>query len=124
MTARDRRNTTKIFVYGTLKRGQCRAHVLTGQRFVRTVATAATYRMYDTGSYPALVEADDGIAIEGELWEVDQRCLQQLDSIEGTPDLYQRRPVVFSDPSIDDAQTYIYCQSVTGLVDCGSRWPI
>ena len=122
MAANDRPNTTKIFIYGTLKRGQCRAHVLDGQRFLRTAVTVPAYRMYDTGSYPAMVEDDNGVAIEGELWEVDEHCLQQLDSIEGTPHLYQRRTVVLSDPEIDDAQTYIYCQSVTGLVDCGSRW--
>ena len=114
---------TRIFVYGTLKRGGCRSHVLQGQRLLGPARTTAKYRVYDTGSYPALVKADDdGIEIEGELWEVDEACLEVLDSIEGIPTLYDRQPVELQYPAADDNQTYIYCQSVSDMPDCGSRW--
>ena len=113
---------TRIFVYGTLKRGCCRSQVLKNQRFLGPARTAAKYRMYDTGSYPALIEAEDGIEIEGELWEVDEACLRVLDAIEDVPTLYIRQPVDLQSPEAGDSQTYIYRQNVSGMPACGSRW--
>ena len=112
----------KIFLYGTLKRGGCRSHVMRGQRFIGDARTVARYRMYNTGSYPALVEDDDGLEVEGEVWEVDGDCLRILDAIEAVPDLYERRPVSLSTPSMDGVETYIYQRSLESLPDCGGRW--
>jgi gamma-glutamylcyclotransferase (GGCT)/AIG2-like uncharacterized protein YtfP len=112
----------RIFVYGTLKRGGCRSHVLRDQRFLGEATTVATYRMYDTGSYPALVEDEDGRQVEGEVWEVDDDCLRVLDAIECVPDLYGRKPVALADSSTDGVETYIYRKSVDGMPDCGGRW--
>jgi gamma-glutamylcyclotransferase (GGCT)/AIG2-like uncharacterized protein YtfP/lysophospholipase L1-like esterase len=113
----------KLFVYGTLKRGECRSHVLREQTFLGDVRTAPGYRLYDTGSYPALVEDREGQAIEGELWEVDDPCLKIIDAIEGVPHLYRRQPLSLDAARRDDdVQTYIYQQSTDGLQDCGSRW--
>ena len=112
----------RVFVYGTLKRGCCRSHVLRDQQFLGQARTTAKYRLYDTGSYPALVYADEGIEIEGELWDVDDACLRVLDAIEGVPTLYRRQPVALQLPPAESAVTYIYLQSVTGMPDCGSRW--
>jgi gamma-glutamylcyclotransferase (GGCT)/AIG2-like uncharacterized protein YtfP/lysophospholipase L1-like esterase len=111
-----------IFFYGTLKRGGCRSHVLRGQRFAGEAKTVAKYRMYNTGSYPALVEDEDGLEVEGEVWEVDDECLQVVDAIEAVPDLYERKPVSLTGPGMDGVETYIYRRSVDGLPDCGGRW--
>ena len=58
-----------LFVYGTLKRGHCRARMLDGQRFIGGVQTKPIYRLVNCGKYPGLIRADtaDGRAIEGEL---------------------------------------------------------
>ena len=40
-----------VFVYGTLKRGHQRNHVLAAQTFIGPATTAADYRMYDMGDY-------------------------------------------------------------------------
>jgi gamma-glutamylcyclotransferase (GGCT)/AIG2-like uncharacterized protein YtfP/lysophospholipase L1-like esterase len=112
----------RIFLYGTLKRSGCRSHVMRGQRFVGEARTVAKYRMYNTGSYPALVEDEDGLEVDGEVWEVDDECLRVLDAIEAVPDLYERRPVSLTDSGMDGVETYIYRRSVDGLPDCGSRW--
>ena len=77
--------------------------------------------MYNTGSYPALVEDEDGCEVEGEVWEVDNECLRVLDAIEAVPDLYERKPVSLTDPGMGGVETYIYRQSVDGLPDCGGR---
>jgi len=112
----------QIFVYGTLKQGGCRAQVLSGQRFVGKATTVPKYRLYNTGSYPALVEDENGFEVEGEVWEVDDDCLRVLDVIEAVPHLYERKPVSLAEPSMDAVETYIYRQSVDGLPDCGGRW--
>jgi gamma-glutamylcyclotransferase (GGCT)/AIG2-like uncharacterized protein YtfP/lysophospholipase L1-like esterase len=113
----------KLFVYGTLKRGECRSHVLRSQTFLGEVLTAARYRLFDTGSYPALVEDADGLAIEGELWEVDESCLKMLDAIEGVPDLYRRQSMTLDKHcAVGEVQTYIYQRSTVGMRDCGTRW--
>jgi gamma-glutamylcyclotransferase (GGCT)/AIG2-like uncharacterized protein YtfP len=112
----------KIFVYGTLKRGGCRAHHLKGQTFLGMARTAPRYRMYNTGSYPALVDDAAGLEVEGELWDVDEACMKLLDEVEWVPTIYRRDPVCLVEPPISDAQTYIYQKSVAGLTDCGSCW--
>ncbi len=129
-----------IFIYGTLKRGQKRAAVLEGQQFLGEVVTAPFYRLFDTGSYPALVECSGGVEtdasggpVEGELWRVDDACLAELDRIECVPDLYRRGPVAIAEVVGADAdshfeaseqvETYFYQRSTEGLRDCGRCWP-
>lgn len=112
----------KVFVYGTLKREHCRSHALKGQRFVGKARTVARYRLYDTGAYPAMIEDENGLEIDGEVWEVDAECLQALDLIESTPDRYERGSVTLASPAIDGVQTYIYQRSVAGMPECGPNW--
>ena len=114
----------KLFVYGTLKRGHSRAGAMNGQRFLGNAQTAPHYRMFDCGQYPGLFEADDGVSIEGELWEVDQACLDVLDELEGTSsNLFQRGTVELKPPHENDqAVAYFYLGSTSRLSDCGSCW--
>jgi gamma-glutamylaminecyclotransferase len=113
-----------LFVYGTLKRGDCRHSVLAGQTFQGQARTAPRYRMYNVGSYPALVETPDGLAIEGELWQVDATCLARLDEVEGVAEgLYQRRAIQLAEPFTDvSAQSYFFLKNTAGLADCGPCW--
>ncbi len=117
---------TLLFVYGTLKRGEVRASLLAGQQYLGQVKTTAAYRLFNTGDYPALVEAEPlslpGRSIHGELWQVDTACLARLDIEEGVDDgLYERREIVLSDGTAR-AMTYLYRQPTEGLEDCGDTW--
>lgn len=117
---------TTLFIYGTLKRGDVRAPLLAGQRYLGEAATAPRYRLFNTGDYPALVEAKPlglaGVSILGELWDVDDTCLARLDIEEGVDEgLYARR-VIELDGGEAGAQTYVYLRPVTGMADCGERW--
>lgn len=116
--------TTTLFFYGTLKRGLCRSHALDGQRFLGEARTQPKYRMFNLGSYPGMVEAAEGVSIDGELWEVDAECLRRLDVIEGVAfGQYERRTVRLLAPhDTTTAQTYIYLRSTAGCPDCGTRW--
>jgi gamma-glutamylcyclotransferase (GGCT)/AIG2-like uncharacterized protein YtfP len=76
-----------IFVYGTLKRGQCREKYW--PRAPLSVETAFTRgRLYDLGPYPAMTAGHD--LIRGELWHLRPEdlgaTLETLDSIEGCVD--------------------------------------
>lgn len=113
-----------VFVYGTLMRGGCRHSVLSNEEFVAELETLPQYRLYDCGSYPGLVRADDGVSIEGEVWRVSQACLRQLDSIEGVDDgLYERRPVALATmPANETVEAYFYLKDVSILKDAGTHW--
>jgi gamma-glutamylaminecyclotransferase len=115
---------TRLFVYGTLKRGGCREFAMAGQRFLVTARTYPAYRLYHCGDYPALVRDANGVSIEGELWEVDGSCLSKLDDIEGVAmRLYERAPISLLPPHDGEpVESYFYLRSVTGLRDCGPRW--
>lgn len=116
-------STSRLLVYGTLKRGYSRHRYLRGQRFLGVAWTVPGYRLYDGGSYPALVRDQlDGV-VEGELWEVDKRCLEILDQVEGAPDLYERAMIELDVPAGATVETYLYRQSVAGWEDIGSAWP-
>ena len=79
----------KLFVYGTLCAGQPAHHLLRGARLVAQARTEPRYRLVDMGGYPALVPGGT-IAVRGEIYEVDERLLPELDAYEDVPELYQR----------------------------------
>ena len=119
---------TLLFIYGTLKRGQSRAFAMAGQRFLGEARTAPRYRMVRCrDAYPGLIDVENdrktaGLAIEGELWQVDDDCLATLDYIEGVEvGLFTRRPVDVQDVS-GPVYAYFFNGDVTDLPDCGTRW--
>jgi gamma-glutamylaminecyclotransferase len=114
----------RLFVYGTLKRGEPRHRYLSGQTFIAPARTRPVYRLFNLGEYPGLVRRADGLAIEGELWEVDEACLRRLDQVEGCDEgLYCRSPVELAPPHHGSAAvTYLYQKNVDGLAECGTRW--
>src|SRR5438093_614153 len=111
--------TVTLFVYGTLRRGQANHHLLHGQQFLGTARTAPRYRLYDTGAYTCLVDAEtNGRAIEGELWQTDVRLLPVLDGLEEAPEVFERRPVVVEGTD-GPVVAYFYCGPVDGLDERG-----
>jgi gamma-glutamylcyclotransferase (GGCT)/AIG2-like uncharacterized protein YtfP len=114
----------QIFVYGSLKRGYRLHHLLQGQPFLGTASTCPLYRLHDLGEYPGLVASASGVSVRGEVYEVDDGCLQQLDAAEGVDEgLYVRGPVqltgLFADRTI---HAWFYGGSVHGCQDCGTEW--
>jgi gamma-glutamylcyclotransferase (GGCT)/AIG2-like uncharacterized protein YtfP len=110
-----------VFVYGTLKRGQCREHCWPTPP--RKIAAAWTLgRLYTRADYPALISGCDRVL--GELWLYNANELPQvlrtLDEVEqtnqpGLEDLYRRVVVdVFSttDESLGKAFTYHYAMDL------------
>lgn len=122
----QKRNLTRIFVYGSLKQGYALHFLLTNQLYLGEASTAAEYRLLDCGHYPALIKAEGmGLPVNGELYDVDAHCLAQLDEAEGISEgLYERGSVILQPPHHQTlVLAYFYLQSTTGLKDCGTQWP-
>lgn len=111
---------TRVFVYGTLKRG-CENHRwIDSQRFVGVSKTKPVYRLYDLGGYPGMVKAKNGVAVEGELWDVNPASLSRLDVLEDVVGgEYERAPIELES---GQAEGYLYLRSIDGCRDCGTSW--
>lgn len=113
-----------LFVYGTLQSGLSRSSYLADQKFIRKALTTPGYQLFDLGSYPGMIESSDGDCIPGELYEVDELCLEMLDNVEAVDEgLYRRSNVSLQSP-LDgtSALTYLYLQSTEGRRRI-SQWP-
>ena len=86
----------RVFVYGTLKSGgEIRGLNQFGEG-ASIVGKAKTqypdYEMSDLGAFPG-VFLNGKFHIQGEVWEVSDEVMEQLDAIEGYPDFYNKQIV-------------------------------
>lgn len=117
---------THVFVYGTLKRGGSNHAFLAGQKFLGEARTQPGFTLYSLGDFPAMVRAPgDREGVTGELWAVDDVCLDELDRLEGLDEgLYERVDVLLTPPAmVPSAQTYLYLRPHHGLPPVGATWP-
>jgi gamma-glutamylcyclotransferase (GGCT)/AIG2-like uncharacterized protein YtfP len=88
---------TRVFVYGTLKRGYSNHVLLHDSKLVCERAfTADRFAMIDVG-FPVILQPEDGrpaAQVLGEVYAVNERILQRLDQLEGNGRMYQRSEVV------------------------------
>ena len=138
--SRPMSDVNSVFVYGTLKCGQCRADCWPCEPLgVEPASTSGA--LYDLGPYPALLTGPDRVV--GEIWtfaaaDMDE-TLAVLDQIEcygqGGVDLYLRRivPCGVGLGQADTVRAYCYFladadsvvpdQRVTAGTDGYCRWP-
>lgn len=85
----------KVFVYGTLKKGNSIRGLdqFAGAEFVGSATTTeGCFDMVSLGAFPAvLLNGDQNIS--GEVWQVDEHVFEMLDHIEGYPTFYNRKLV-------------------------------
>ena len=118
---------TRIFVYGTLKRGHRSNHFLAGQRFLGAARTTSGYTLYSMGDYPGMVRSTDvRHHVVGEVWEVDAVCLGKLNELEGLSEgLYERASVQLAPPfDAQPVETYLFLRSVAGRPALGAEFRI
>lgn len=114
---------TVLFVYGTLKRGERNYFRLADQEFLGTVTTAAKYRVIDLGPHPGLIrDATSGLAVHGELFAVDARCLTELDAFEEVPGPFVRERIEV--PGRGEVWAYYMNTPVPEGAKTGDRWPL
>jgi gamma-glutamylcyclotransferase (GGCT)/AIG2-like uncharacterized protein YtfP len=94
-----------------------------GAKCLRNTRTAARYVLFRPllADYPCLVEDEKrGVAVEGELWEVPEKCLATLDELEGAPRLFQRRFITREDGQ--QVQAHLMPAKPWFARRLGSRW--
>lgn len=92
-------STIKVFVYGTLKRNQPNHYWFSKPncgyaQFASTGKTLTKFPLVVATRYniPFLLNKPGcGNNITGEVFEVDARMLENLDDLEGYPDIYDRQ---------------------------------
>jgi gamma-glutamylaminecyclotransferase len=115
---------TILFFYGTLKSGESNNHMLAGQEFIRAAETVPIYRLFGLGWHPGLIlDRDDGLAVKGELWAVDEKALAILDEYEGVPHWFRRDDIAIAD-LVGNVQAYFFNGTVPEDAPSGDRWPL
>jgi gamma-glutamylcyclotransferase (GGCT)/AIG2-like uncharacterized protein YtfP len=110
----------RVFVYGTLRRGQANHSWLAGAHWLGEASLRGAV-LHDLGPFPMAVPGD-GLVL-GELYGVDAATLARLDRLEGHPRLYERRWLVLE----DGREAWVYLgrprqvRFVPALPD--GRWP-
>jgi gamma-glutamylcyclotransferase (GGCT)/AIG2-like uncharacterized protein YtfP len=118
---------TRVFVYGTLKRGCGNHHLIASQQFIGPARTPAGFTLFSLGDYPGMVRAPgDTAGVSGELWTVDAGCLLRLDKLEGVAEgLYERVAITLAPPFADQpAETYLYLHDLGGRKPLGPEWSV
>ena len=97
--------------------------------------------MVQVSGYPALVppkEGEEGSAVKGELYEVDDDCMAELDKVEGVAqNIFKRQnlqlqshvPVmlptdatIFNKLEEGEVVAYVYCKPASHAKDVGCFW--
>lgn len=88
---------TKVFVYGTLKKGFCNHYLL--KRYKGKPAIAPELDLH-YGFLPMAIRGN-GI-VKGELYVIDIKTLEKLDCLEGHPRFYERieLPIIADDTEV------------------------
>ena len=102
---------TRIFVYGTLRRGGSNHGLLAGATFAGPAETREPFAMFDLGGFPCIVPGGEE-PVAGEVFLVDGATLARLDALEDVPRWYRRAVVLLADGS--QAEAYLYAQDVGG----------
>ena len=128
-----------LFVYGTLKQGFPNHAHISRERYLGIAATAPKYEMYRYGSYPALIDGKESpLSIHGELYEVVDSQLIQLDKLEGVDvGLFERKQLELSSVSLTrlpleqcsydsikalTVEAYFFKKPILGAANCGPFW--
>ena len=70
-----------VFVYGTLRKGECRFGIDTFERVIHEEAYLRGYKLLDLGAFPGIVPGEEDDVVVGEIHHYS--TLDRLDDIEG-----------------------------------------
>ena len=110
-----------VFVYGTLKKGYYNHYFLKDSKFIDEAITKEKYALYFL-KYPYVIKNAKISQIYGEVYEVDDTTLIDLDFLEGHPNFYRREliPVILLNKNKTvDAWIYFYPEKKGNLIPSG-----
>jgi len=109
---------SKVFVYGSLKKGYWNNSLLKESQLLFEATTVyGGYGMVDLGSFPAVIKGGD-FRVSGEVYKVDDRTLQRLDALEGNGSFYNREEVLV-EPLDSDSQSLAWVYILSDYKDGG-----
>lgn len=106
----------RVFVYGTLLRGEVNHGLLADAELLGVHRTEPRFTLYRLGAYPGLSGAG-GTAVRGEVYRVNDAGLKVLDRLEDYPRLYDR--ILIPTP-YGRAWVYVYRGRLAGRQPIGS----
>lgn len=101
----------KVFVYGTLKRGEHNNGILLGcgADFLTTAKTKKPRKLVVKGlPYLNSPQVEGGVQVIGEIWEVPDTMMWRLDQLEGHPTWYRREEDKFVDEAGNEWTAWVY----------------
>lgn len=110
------KNMYNVFVYGTLMKRHCNHDFLKNQRFVGK-GLLKGYKMYQVFTFPGIVKSDqEEDVIIGEVYEIDEKTLKNLDRLEREGYLYKRikENIILEDDNKLEAFVYEWLGSIRG----------
>lgn len=111
----DNDQKMKVFVYGTLMKGQWNHSYLVGQNFIGG-ARLDGYEMYQVRSFPGIIR-QSGESVYGELYEVDHQTINNLDKLEDEGNMYKRvleNVMTIRDGRLHKAYAYVWLMGIRG----------
>jgi len=101
-----------LFVYGSLLSHNSHNHLLNGCKLVGK-AVLEGYGLYKVSWYPAIVPKKDA-KVAGEVYEVDEKTIKEIDNFEDEGELYKRQvvEVILNGVEVLRAWTYVYLLNV------------
>lgn len=113
----------RLFVYGSLRRGERNHAFLQGARYLGRATTQPRYTLRHSGMTPGLA-ANGEQAVTGELYELDAVHLARLDRLGGA--LYVRGAVDLADGSSAEAyfmpESHVRCYPEVASGDWARRY--
>lgn len=96
----------RVFVYGTLRRGERFHDCLRGAHRLGKHCTEARYTLLNLGAFPGAID-EGSTAIVGEVYAIDKVILARLDRLERHPWEFIRKLIR---TPYGPAWIYLYCQ--------------
>lgn len=113
---RGEKKTMRIFVYGTLMKGNRNHDAFLKESTFLGEAVLRDYVLYHLGSYPGIKEEKDS-SVKGEVYEVSPETLKRIHLLEGEGELYAycEVPVWQDGVMLYPVGTYVYLPEVSGM---------
>lgn len=98
----EQKATRRVFVYGTLLRGEPNHDLLGQSPFLGEARTEPVYSLVNMGPFPAMVR-EGSTSVVGEVYEVTNEVLEILDALEGHPQWYYRTTLELTNGIVAEA---------------------
>ncbi|MEF3254571.1 MAG: gamma-glutamylcyclotransferase [Deferribacterales bacterium] len=96
-----------LFVYGTLKKSKPYNYLLKKAKFISEATTLEKYALY-FDNIPYLYKKDSISQIHGEVYQVDEDLLKEIDTFEDHPEYYKRELTEIKLPTGEIIKAWVY----------------